>query len=127
VRALLDTSVFIAGESGRPVATPPEVDATEVSVITVGELTTGVLQATDEERPTRLATLTGVEALWDPRPVDVEVARRFGEIVANLRRRGRKVPLLDALIAATAMVEGIPVVTQDRDYNAIEGLTVIKV
>jgi predicted nucleic acid-binding protein len=35
------------------------------------------------------------------------------------------VPLLDALIAATAMVEGIPLITQDRDYEAIPGVDVI--
>ena len=36
-------------------------------------------------------------------------------------------PVLDALVAATALVEGIPVVTQDRDYEAIDGVEVIRV
>jgi predicted nucleic acid-binding protein len=34
---------------------------------------------------------------------------------------------LDALVAATAVVEKIPVVTQDRDYDAIPGVDVIRV
>jgi predicted nucleic acid-binding protein len=37
------------------------------------------------------------------------------------------VPVLDALIAATAIVARIPVVTQDRDYEAIPNLEVIRV
>src|SRR5262249_14295960 len=107
MRALFDTSVFVAQETGRPVETPEGVDEGVVSVVTVAELTTGVLQAADEHRATRLATLTTVESSWDPLPVDVDVARRFGELVADLRRRGRKVPILDGLIAATAMAQGI--------------------
>jgi predicted nucleic acid-binding protein len=47
--------------------------------------------------------------------------------VAELRGKRRRVPVLDALLAATALVEGIPVVTQDRDYEAIVGLRVIRV
>jgi predicted nucleic acid-binding protein len=31
------------------------------------------------------------------------------------------------LVAATAVVDGIPVVTQDRDYEAIPGVEVIVV
>ncbi|MDA8034990.1 MAG: VapC toxin family PIN domain ribonuclease, partial [Actinomycetota bacterium] len=40
---------------------------------------------------------------------------------------GRRVPILDALVAATAIVEQIPVVTQDNDYAAIPGVEVIRV
>ncbi len=47
-------------------------------------------------------------------------------VVAALRLAGRRVPVLDALVAATALVEQIPVVTQDRDYDAIPGVGVIR-
>jgi len=127
VRALLDTSFFVATESGRPLGEMPDVTRTDVSVVTVAELTVGVLVANDADRPTRLATLSAVESTWDPLPVDVEVARAFARIVAALRADGRRVPILDALVAATAIVERIPVVTQDRDYDAIPGVGVIRV
>lgn len=127
MRALFDTSVFIAIETGRIAQTPPEVDAAQVSVLTVGELTAGALNATSEQLPARVATLARVESSWDPLPVDLDVARRFGAVVADLRRRGRKVPVIDALIAATALAHDIPLVTQDRDYDAIEGLQVIRI
>lgn len=95
--------------------------------MTVAELTIGVLMADDAHRADRVATLSAVESTWDPVPVDAEVARAFARIVADLRSRQRRVPILDALVAATAIVEQIPVVTQDRDYDAIPGLEVIRV
>lgn len=127
MKALLDTSFFVATESGRPLGEMPEVTETEVSVVTVAELTVGVLMANDSDRANRVATLSAVESTWDAIPVDAEVARAFAQIVADLRARGRRVPLLNALVAATAVVEGIPVVTQDRDYEAIPGVEVIRV
>ena len=127
MRALLDTSFFVATESGRPLGDMAGVTETEVSVMTVAELTVGVLLAGDEDRPGRLETLSAVESTWDPLPVSLETARQFARIVAALRADGRKVPILDVLLAATAIVEQIPVVTQDRDYEAIPGVEVIRV
>jgi len=127
VRALLDTSFFVATESGRPLGDMAGVTETEVSVVTLAELTLGVLMADDAERAARVATLSAVESTWDPLPVDAEVARQFARIAAALRAGGRRVPILDALVAATAVVEQIPVVTQDNDYESIPGVDVIRV
>jgi predicted nucleic acid-binding protein len=127
MRALLDTSFFVATESGRPLGDMDGVTETEVSVVTLAELTVGVLIANDAERATRVATLAAVESTWDPLPIDAEVARQFARIVAALRTSRRRVPILDALVAATAAVEQMPVVTQDRDYAAIPGIEVIRV
>ncbi len=127
MRALLDTSFFVATESGRPLGEMKGVTETEVSVVTLAELTVGVLVADDDDRPTRVATLSAVESMWDPLPIDAEVARQFARIVAALRTNGRRVPILDALVAATAIVEQIPVVTQHNDYEAIPGVEVIRV
>jgi predicted nucleic acid-binding protein len=127
VRALLDTSFFVAGESGRAIGEMQEVTETDVSVVTLAELTVGVLVAREADLAVRVATLSAVESTWDPLPIDAEVARAFARIVADLKARNRRVPVLDALIAATAIVEQIPLVTQDRDYDAIHGLTVLHV
>lgn len=127
MRALLDTSFFVATESGRPLGDMDGVTETEVSVVTLAELTVGVLIANDGDRATRVATLSAVESRWDPLPIDAEVARQFARIVAALRTSRRRVPILDALVAATAAVEHMPLVTQDRDYGAIPGIEVIRV
>jgi predicted nucleic acid-binding protein len=127
MRALLDTSFFVATESGRPLGEMDGVTETEVSVVTLAELTLGVLMANDEDRPARVATLSAVESTWDPLPVDAEVARQFARIAAALRADHRRVPILDVLVAATAIAEQIPVVTQDHAYDAIPGVEVIRV
>jgi predicted nucleic acid-binding protein len=127
MRALLDTSFFVATESGRPLGEIDQVTQTEVSVVTLAELTIGVLMAAEADRPARMATLSAVESKWDPLPIDAEVAREFARIVAALRVGRRRVPVLDALHAATAVAEQIPVVTQDRDYDSIPGVEVIRV
>ena len=127
MRALLDTSFFVATESGRPLGEMDGVTETEVSVVTLAELTLGVLMANDDDRPARVTTLSAVESTWDPLPVDAEVARQFARIAAALRADRRRVPILDVLVAATAIAEQIPVVTQDHDYDAIPGVEVIRV
>jgi len=127
MRALLDTSFFVATESGRPLGEMDGVTETEISVVTLTELTVGVLIANDADRSTRVATLSAVESTWDPLPIDAEVARQFARIVADVRASRRRVPILDALVAATAAVEQMPVVTRDRDYDAIPGIEVIRV
>jgi predicted nucleic acid-binding protein len=43
------------------------------------------------------------------------------------RARGRRIPIVDALVAATAIVEETPIVTQDRDCDSIPGVRVIRV
>lgn len=127
MKALLDTSLFVAAESGRPRGEIGDLDETLVSVITLAELTLSVLLGDESQRAARLATLSAVESTWAALPVDAEVARAFARLVADLRRRRRGVPVLDELIAATAVVEQVPVVTQDRDYGAIGEVSVIRV
>jgi predicted nucleic acid-binding protein len=124
--ALADTSVFIALEQSRSLAgSPPEEVA--VSVITVGELRLGVLAATDgPTRARRMETLSRVEAL-EPLPVDRAVAHAWATLRLSLRDEGKRMPLNDSWIAATAIANRIPVVSQDDDYDDVPGLYVIRV
>jgi predicted nucleic acid-binding protein len=129
-RAIADTSLFIARESGRALAVHSLPDEVAVSVITVGELRAGVLAAHDVEvRDRRLATLTAVQSL-DPLPVDDGVAGAWARLRVLLRDAGRRMPVNDSWIAATAIAAGVPVLTQDDDYDAaigLGGLEVIKI
>lgn len=124
--ALADTSVFIAREQGRALTAPP-ADDVAVSVVTVGELHLGVLLAADvDRRALRLATLRLAEQL-EPLPIDESVAQAWATLVARLRTAGRRMPINDSWIAATALARGMPVVTQDSDYDDVPGLRVVKV
>jgi predicted nucleic acid-binding protein len=121
-RGLLDTSVFIARESGRSLddALLPEESA--ISAVTVGELQAGVLAAGETDvRARRLATL---EALSDIEVlvVDETVAASWARLRVHLAEAGRRVNVNDLWIAATALTHGIPVVTQDEDFDPVEGV-----
>lgn len=123
---LADTSLFIAAEQKRPlVGTPPE--QITVSVITIAELRLGVLAAADiATRARRLETLTRADVL-EPIPIDRSVAATWATLRVALRNAGRRMPLNDSWIAATAIARNIPVVTQDADYDDIPGLMTVRI
>jgi len=125
--ALADTSVFIARESGRQLRIEALPERLAISVITVGELRAGVLDAADlESRDRRLATLTSALRLAAI-PVDEAVAEAWARLRVALQQAGLRMPANDSWIAATAIAFGVPVVTQDDDYRDVPGLTVIQV
>jgi tRNA(fMet)-specific endonuclease VapC len=58
-------------------------------------------------------------------PFERKSAREYGRIAAELRRRGRKMQVVDMMLAAIALTVGDGVVvTTDSDLIAIPGLTV---
>lgn len=124
--ALADTSLFIALEQDRPLSSePPERVA--VSVITVGELWLGVLAAQDgRTRARRLETLSAAASL-DPLPVDEGVARAWAALRLALRDAGKRMPVNDSWIAATAIANDMAVASRDGDYDDIPGLRVLRV
>ena len=126
-RGIADTSVFIARESGHLLAETDLPDELAISVITIGELRSGVLAAVDvETRDRRLATLSEALAL-DPLPVDQAVAEAWARLRVLFRDMQERMPVNDSWIAATAMSLGVPVVTQDEDHVEVPGLKIVRV
>lgn len=126
-RGLADTSVFIADESERPLDAAVLPDELAVSIVTIGELRAGVLAAGDlAVRDRRLRTLVAALAL-DPVPIDGAVAESWARLRIALRDAGKRMPVNDSWIAATAIALGVPVVTQDDDFPKLDELTVIRV
>ena len=126
-RVVLDTSVFIAREQARPLATLPAGSEVAVSVVTLAELRLGVLVASETaSRSLRLATYEAASA-FEPLPIDAAVADRFADLAALGLASGRKVKLQDAWIAATALAHGASVATQDSDFDEFDGLIVLRV
>ena len=54
---------------------------------------------------------------------DLAILEKAAEIHANLRLRGLPIQTEDILIAATAMIKGLTVVSNDSDFLRIEGLS----
>lgn len=116
---LLDTGIFIAQEVNRPLGPLP--DRVAVSVITLGELELGVLATQDDEARVRRAETLALARESDPIPVSEAVMAAWARLVNDCRRAGihRTVRLADAMIAATAVAHGLPVVTQDADFDTM--------
>jgi predicted nucleic acid-binding protein len=127
---LIDTSVLVAVEKGRPLREEALPERSAVSIVTVAELRAGVLAAPDiESRDRRMTTLEGVTGVT-VLPVEARVARAWAAMRAYLVASERRVGVNDLWIAATAAAHGMPVLTQDGAFDAlsgVEGLTVIPV
>lgn len=129
VRGVLDTSAVILLLQIRDAEPFPY--ASMITTVTLAELSVGPLVAkTDATRAARQALLQQVEADFDPLPFDAAAARMFGQVAAGLRAAGRKPAArgYDAMIAATAMVHGLPVYTANaREFTGIDGLEVVAI
>lgn len=120
---LLDTSAVILLEQLDEADLPAEP---LITAVTLAELSVGPLVAGDDtERAARQLRLQRAEADFDPLPFDADAARAFGQVAASLRQAGRKVQArtYDAMIAATAIANGLPLYTvNSRDFEGITGL-----
>lgn len=128
-QGILDTSTVI---HLRAIEDPESLPAEPlITAVTLAELAVGPLVAeADEERAHRQAHLQQAEADFAPLPFDAGAARAFGQVAASLRRAGRKADAraYDAMIAATALANDLPVYTcSPDDFAGIEGLAIVPV
>ena len=120
-RAVYDTSVFIAAESGRPINHHLLPAENVTTVITWAELSAGVLSAPDpRSRMLRMRTLTSL-AQTELLGVDVRAAEHWAQLRVHLGQSGRRLNVNDLWIAAIALANQLPIVTQDDDFAALEG------
>ena len=126
-RALADTSVFVGFEADRFNADQFANFEWGISAITLGELRLGVLQAKDPEAASRRLSIYQLAQRFEALTVNESVADAWALLVSRLRAAGRKVPINDSWIAATAIAHHIPIVTQDADYDAMPDVEVIKI
>lgn len=92
-----------------------------ISVLSIGEIRKGLAKLVDERRVARIGTWLDTELMqrFDQRllSVDLEVCSQWGSMCGNLLRRGRPKPAIDSLLAATAHVHGLTLVTRNtRDF-----------
>lgn len=121
---LLDTNAAADLMNGVRAVEEVVNDADEIllSIITVGELYFGV------EKSTRIdSNRARVDALVARYPIlyaDLETAREYSRVVNELRQKGRPIPQNDAWIAATARQYKLTLLTRDRHFNDVDGLSV---
>jgi len=92
-----------------------------VDSIVVGELSVGILALPAGRKRTQLEQwFDAVAQTIDCLPWDATVSRRWARLVVELRRKGRTLPVLDSMIAATALHHDLTVATHNtRDFRKI--------
>jgi predicted nucleic acid-binding protein len=90
-----------------------------VDSIIVGELYVGILALPRGRKRIQLEQWFGdVVQTIDCLPWDATISRRWAKLVVDLKQKGDKLPLLDSMIAATALQHGFTVATRNtRDFN----------
>lgn len=128
-RGVLDTSTVVLLRRLTDASALPAEPL--ITAVTLAELAVGPLVATGEdERARRQAHLQQAEADFVPLPFDAGAARAFGGVAASLRRSGRKAAAraYDAMIAATALANDLPIYTcNPDDFAGIDGLEVVAI
>ncbi len=120
-RLCLDTSAysnFRRGHAGVVDLVDP-ADWIGMPSVVIGELWTGFLLGTRRAENIRELDEFLNHAVVEIVPIDEEVAHIYGEIVVELRRKGRPLPTNDIWIAATAARAGGTVLTFDDHFQEI--------
>jgi tRNA(fMet)-specific endonuclease VapC len=120
-----DTCIYLINERPRGVLARfrrHEVGDIGVSAITISELAFGVARTGSARNRAAL------EAFLLPlqiAPYDIAAALRYGDLRAELTKRGRPIGPLDTLIAAHALALGATLVTNnEREFRRVAGLSV---
>ena len=125
---LLDTSVIselVRKSPHRPVLEwigAQDETSLYLSVITIGELEKGIARLPASPRKSKLQAWVRrdlVERFGERLlPADIRVAMRWGALTGESEKRGEPLPVIDSLIAATALVQGFAIVTRNvKDFK----------
>ncbi|MGD9252257.1 MAG: type II toxin-antitoxin system VapC family toxin [Desulfobacterales bacterium] len=96
-----------------------------LSVITIGEIQKGIAKLPASSRKERLVTWLDEELVERFKgkilSIDLTVARQWGHIQAACELRGLKMPVVDAFIAAIALLSDMTIVTRNEQDMAASG------
>lgn len=93
-----------------------------ISSLTIGEITSGISKLNikkNEERKNRMILENWLHDELIPRfhdrilTIDIEVGQMWGKLYGENKQKGRNIPVIDGLIAATALVHNLTVVTDN--------------
>jgi len=134
VRVLLDTCALaeLRHPGGNPAVKAAVAlladDAIFQSALTLGEIAQGIALLRDGRKKRNLsAWLTGLENQFADRilPVDCETARLWGDISARVLQAGLIIPVVDGLLAATALRHGLHLMTHSTPAFTSTGALIV--
>ena len=126
LRGLGDTNILTYLERLAVEQLPAEL---LTSTVTLAELSAGVHSAADAtERARRIIRVQRVEATFSPLPFDVEAARQYGVIAAEVIATGRQPRrrVADLMIASIAAANRLPLFTTNpADFRGLESIVTV--
>jgi tRNA(fMet)-specific endonuclease VapC len=135
-RYLLDTCVFAEYSKPRPNTKVfdwldgQDLESQCLSVLTIGEIEKGIARMPVSKRRHSLEiVLDGIIARFENRIIelDVRILRRWGKLVGALELKGRGLPIIDSLIAATALEHDLIIVTHNTTDFALTKVGVLDI
>jgi predicted nucleic acid-binding protein len=126
LRGLGDTNILIYVERLAVEQLPAEL---LTSTVSLAELSAGVHSAADvTERARRIIRVQRVEATFSPLPFDVEAARQYGIIAAEVIAMGRQPRgrIADLMIASIAAANRLPLFTTNPGvFRGLESVVTV--
>ena len=133
---LLDTCVFAEYSNVRPRqqvinwVDEQSQESLYISVVTIGEIEKGIERMPVSKKRSGLESM--LESLilrFDTRvlPLSTSTLRRWGKLTGGLESRGRPLPVIDSLIAATALEHGLTVVTRNTNDFVVANVDVLNI
>ena len=125
---LLDTNICIYIIKERPISVKQRFQTVNtpdmgISIVTLAELEYGAAKSQNPSR--NRETLKTFCAPFEIVSLNPEDARIFGNIRADLEKRGQPIGSYDLLIAAQALNRGLTLVTNNiKEFSRIEGLAI---
>jgi len=120
---ILDTNAFSAMAEGEPGLESVLRQATQVGipVIVLGEYRFGIAQSRNRTHYEQWMSeyLPGFRIL----DIDEQTAHHYAEVRVELKKDGKPIPSNDVWIAALCRQHSLPVLSRDRHFDAVAGIT----
>lgn len=120
---ILDTNALSAVADDVPAAVEiyKGAEAVALSVISVGEFRFGIAQSRRRtEYENWLTALISVSRILD---IDERTTRYYADIRLDVKKVGRPIPSNDIWIAALCRQHSLPLLSRDRHFDAVPGIT----
>lgn len=101
-----------------------------LSVLTIGEIEKGIARLPASKRKKQLESFSeNLVARFDRRIIalDLRTLRRWGRLVGSLEKKGRVLPIIDSLLAATALEHDLTIITRNAADFAATGARVLNI